>query len=879
MDPELERLVQGLLDRGASDAEIHRAIASWRPPGGADFGDALRGVSRAAEAPSAALGPSRGVRAPTESTRAVPTPLGGVSRVSQRPVPRVRDAARLVGQGALFGFGDEVVGNVRGAITPGLSRATAVEQEREAIARARADFPKSAFALEVGGGLTTGLGLGALAGANVARSAAAPLTRSASRRILGSMAGSAVGGATAGAGEADGDLAARIRGAGQGALFAGAVGGLFPLAAAGGRGVKRAVAGAGNPSERADELILRKILDDDLGPMGIRNVAEARHTTMAPKPEWLLDLGGENTRRLGRVVRTVPGQGSQRLTTALRDRADAQRSRVLVDLEQALGPAVSDVAEVEALTASRAARARPLYEEAYALGDVDSPAVRELLELPMFQRAWRAGQEIAEEEGVPLRQIYGEEGPVRRAATRRRIDVTAPDVPEPIQQILMGGKVEWTGGLPKFRRTFTEVLEQQYQEALGQLEAAAGELERRGITAWSRFDPNAQAQRSATVVNSAGGRAIARANAAERRARELERELVGRYQLIEPEELERRTRFAFRSEEPKWHRFSAVEDDLAFGDEFDRAEVAARAPAEELATPLVATPDVRTIDYIKQGLDRRIETGMRAGEGAGALTKKQRRALIDRKRQLLGAVDEALGPDNAYSRARAVYADDSRLLGATRLGARVPRERPEVVGQQAAKLAPGGEREAFRRAAVGGFDREMRRAAPDATRATPAYRVGGTPERLERLRPLFESEADFARFRGELERELAFDESRRLITSGSQTTDKAAEILDFEDIPAEGALSLFATGDWRGALRQGLMSAVRRANGLDARTADIVGERLRSGGSGLLDYLEALEALRVRTERAARRGVGARAGGTGAAGGALLGQRNRRDRQ
>jgi hypothetical protein len=102
-------------------------------------------------------------------------------------------------------------------------------------------------------------------------------------------------------------------------------------------------------------------------------------------------------------------------------------------------------------------------------------------------------------------------------------------------------------------------------------------------------------------------------------------------------------------------------------------------------------PDVRTLDYVKRGIDALIDKGYR-GEG---MSKAEANALKDLKRAYVEVIDQNV-PE--YAAARAKYAGDIEVLDALRLG-RTDYLSPKMLPNEAKKLVDGmsdAERDALR---------------------------------------------------------------------------------------------------------------------------------------------------------------------------------------
>lgn len=374
-----------------------------------------------------------------------------------------KPASALVGaaQGATFGFADEILAGVD-ALQPGKTYGQSLEEVREKMNFAREANPKTALAGELVGGI---------AAPGVAGAATAAKAATAGGRLLRTVgAGAAVGG-LAGAGNADGDLADRAKGAavgaGAGAVTAGVLGAAIPVVAGAGRKLVDAIPGlrpatsvpvpgsavaamsmGGAPreglealqktlfrstEERADDKILEAMTRDNLSVPDLKTKVAERAAT--PKPEILPDLAGQNTRRLARAVRSSPGEGGARLDAALADRAAGAEERIVKDLLDASGAGerTNVFSTFDDLAAQRRANAKPLYEKAYQTADgaprliEDPEVISTLAKSERFAKAHEIGRRIAAEEGIDLPPLFKTEviGGVE----------TKSLVPQPVQAI------------------------------------------------------------------------------------------------------------------------------------------------------------------------------------------------------------------------------------------------------------------------------------------------------------------------------------------------------------------------------------------------------------------------------------------------------------
>ena len=223
---------------------------------------------------------------------------------------------------------------------------------------------------------------------------------------------------------------------------------------------------------------------------------------------------------------------------------------------------------------------------------------------------------------------------------------------------------------------------------------------------------------------------------------------------------------------------------------------------------LVKLPDVRTLDYIKRGIDATIDSGFR-GKG---MSTAEASALRDLRKQFVNAIDENV-PD--YKFARKTYAGDLETLDALRMG----REEfktldPEQV-EKMVKAMSSGEKDAFRT----GVARDIYGIImKPSNEPNTAQRVIGSPDMQKKLAMLFDNPAEFDLYKAALMRESQLYKESNTILGGAQT----AKRLDLkasldEDTGMIESAAQAATGNFSGALSSMVMGAIRSAQMSKAR--------------------------------------------------------------
>jgi hypothetical protein len=205
----------------------------------------------------------------------------------------------------------------------------------------------------------------------------------------------AAAGAVAGAGDAEGGPLQRAEGAAMGGMLGGAIGLGLPLAAKGvgaAAGVAGDMLGMNNPTRTAQDMFLRKLGQDGVS-------VESLLTTPGG-PMSVMDQAGKNTTRLGRTVETVPGAGSDRITTFLNERQQGQGQRILGAIDENMAATRDASGTIDTLMQTRARAAAPLYEKAYAAPfDMQGDEFAGLMSRPSMKQAMSRAYRIAAEEG------------------------------------------------------------------------------------------------------------------------------------------------------------------------------------------------------------------------------------------------------------------------------------------------------------------------------------------------------------------------------------------------------------------------------------------------------------------------------------------------
>lgn len=219
-------------------------------------------------------------------------------------------------------------------------------------------------------------------------------------------------------------------------------------------------------------------------------------------------------------------------------------------------------------------------------------------------------------------------------------------------------------------------------------------------------------------------------------------------------------------------------------------------------------PDVRTLDYIKRGIDATIDAGMRGG----GLSSSEANALKELRNSFRDRLD-ILVPE--YKTARQMYGGDMEVLDALRMGMK---DFGKLKHEQVEQLVSGmsvAEKTAFRTGVARHLYSGIMEPSNDLN---SAKRVINAPESRDKLRALFDSNSDFNLFEAALRREMQLYEHAGKILGGSQTHRRGqmAKALD-----ADSAVGDVVSQTVTGGFTQSLSSLAARAMNASTMTEDV----------------------------------------------------------
>lgn len=185
--------------------------------------------------------------------------------------------------------------------------------------------------------------------------------------------------------------------------------------------------------------------------------------------------------------------------------------------------------------------------------------------------------------------------------------------------------------------------------------------------------------------------------------------------------------------------------------------------------------NLRTLDYVKKGLDDQINIAQRAGENQRAAS------LINMKNQLVAELDAAdvtgrAGPNSfkpeggSYANARKVASDAFKLRDAQETGRKFSTMTPEQL-QMAMKDMNDAEKDAFR---IGVRENLQNSVNATSDGADPAKRIFGNTQKREQLKAVFGGE-DFDKFEARMREEMQAANTKFKVLGGSRTDYNIAE--------------------------------------------------------------------------------------------------------
>lgn len=310
-------------------------------------------------------------------------------------IPMIPSMIMRAGEGLTFGYLDELAGMLPGITT---------EEARNVLSRADRSAGLAGDAAEIGGAVASSI---ALPVGRVAQGA------SLGAKTLGAAKAGAAGGALYGSGTAEDGMVNRVKGGVTGGVAGGVTGAALAPAVAGiGAAARKAARSVGFGQGAPDQVAARKVaqsLDrDGTAPQQVSaELAAARQ--IAPEAQ-IADIAGENTTKLLDAAAMMPGNARKGLVEGLHDR----QSRQYIRLQDAIADTVGDGAKyfetADNLIASRASRARPLYDAAFRTPTPYTDELESVLQRPLMQQLVRRAASTASNRGEKFKQFFIQEG-------------------------------------------------------------------------------------------------------------------------------------------------------------------------------------------------------------------------------------------------------------------------------------------------------------------------------------------------------------------------------------------------------------------------------------------------------------------------------------
>jgi hypothetical protein len=199
-------------------------------------------------------------------------------------------------------------------------------------------------------------------------------------------------------------------------------------------------------------------------------------------------------------------------------------------------------------------------------------------------------------------------------------------------------------------------------------------------------------------------------------------------------------------------------------------------------------PDVRTLDYVKRGIDALIDKGY-SGEG---MSKAKASALRDLKKEYVNVIDDAtkVNGTSAYADARRQYAGDIEVLNALRYGKEdflSPKFTPAQAIEKVKSMS-AAEKDALR---AGVAQSILGKVMETPNQVNAAQRVIGAPSTRKRLESLFDNPNEYQIFEEALKRESELFRNAQQIIRNSRTANKKEALDDLK----KGSSILDIAGD------------------------------------------------------------------------------------
>jgi len=304
-------------------------------------------------------------------------------------------AARAVGQGLGMGWGDEAEAWLRSKLGQE-DYDQALKQIRQEYGQYSKEHPYLAGGVEFGSAFLPGVAAMLIPGGQVA--GATQMTRS-TAGALARLAGlGAVTGGVAGAGSSE--EGNRASGAASGATLGAGLGVTLPLALRGGKaGVRwmqeRLIPTEATVTKRAAEKFNQALTRGEMTPAEMKALLAQDAQMKVPS---VVANANPALADLAEAVAQRTGAGARNIEETLVKQKLGARERTYSQVHKALQPGdyYADIADLQQALRTKS---QPLYEKAYAHGEVADPEVLKFMALPQFQQAGKEAEKLLAAEG------------------------------------------------------------------------------------------------------------------------------------------------------------------------------------------------------------------------------------------------------------------------------------------------------------------------------------------------------------------------------------------------------------------------------------------------------------------------------------------------
>lgn len=281
-----------------------------------------------------------------------------------------------------------------------------------------------------------------------------------------------------------------------------------------------------------------------------------------------------------------------------------------------------------------------------------------------------------------------------------------------------------------------------------------------------------------------------------------------------------------------------------FQDAYKRAQRIGKLEGVDIPDLTAGAPfDLRTLDYVKRGLDDVIQSGKQTG----GLGRTELNALNKRKNDYLSLLDD-LVPE--YKQARQAWAGDQSLIDATEAGKDFFKLSASDAKRAFNELSKS-EQDAYR---IGAIDALKNKINTAKDTADIRKRIFGSTEERDRISSLFPDQKSFNQFEKDMLTEATMRKTQEKILGNSATAERQ---LGMQQLEAEPSFigQLIEQGPLRGTL--GYLKA--QGQGVAGQTAEELGPMLFKLGDprANLETLKGLSAYeKYLLEQEARKAAG-----------------------